>query len=115
MPVNASANDDNAAGEYIVSEARTSMFISGAVGMSERNGVLGDHDPEMRFNVIPWPAIALTKAVVISGVMSRSPWPSPVDRGLGVSAEKGAAVAGKVLAHVRSKFGSVTKRSTDTL
>lgn len=91
------------------------MFISGAVGMRERKGGLGDHDPEMRSSVMPWLTSAETKAALSSGEMSRSPLSSGSDRGFGVSAENGASVAGNVLAHVRSRFGSVTSPRTEAL
>lgn len=91
------------------------MFISGAVGMSERNGSLGDQEPDMRLSVMPCPLRADVNAEVSSGVISKSPLSSGPARGLGDSEEKGDAVSDSVLAHVSRRFGRVTSRSTEAL
>lgn len=55
------------------------------------------------------------KAFVSSGVISKSPFPSGPARGFGSVGENGASCAGNVLAHVRMRFGNVTKRRTEAL
>lgn len=50
-----------------------------------------------------------------SGVRSKSPVSSDSESGFGDAALKGCVVAGSVLAHVRSRFGSVTRRSAEAL
>ena len=98
----------------MVSEAKTRIFISGAVGMNDRNGDAGVQDPEIKFNAIPWLRCMSRKAVVKAGVMSRSP--AEEDRsGFGEVLVKGAEVAGSVLAQVRMRLGSVTRRRTREL
>ncbi len=112
----ASAKDERVEGEYMVSEAKTRIFISGAVGMNDRNGGAGVQDPETKFNVIPWLRCMSRKAAVRAGVMSRSPAEEDEDRsGFGDALVKGAEVAGSVLAQVRMRFGSVTRRRTREL
>jgi len=106
--------DDKAEGEYMVSEARTRIFISGAVGMNDRNGGAGSQDPEMKANVTPWLRSVSTKAAVRAGVISRS----PVEKersGFGDALLKGAEDAGSVLAQVKRRLGSVTRRRTAEL
>jgi len=110
----ASAKDERVEDEYMVSEAKTRIFISGAVGMNDRNGDAGVQEPEMKFNVTPWLRCISRKAAVRAGVISRSP--AEEDRsGFGEAFVKGAEVAGSVLAQVRMRLGSVTRRRTREL
>ena len=100
--------------EYMVSEAKTRIFISGAVGMNDRNGGAGVQDPDMKFNVIPWLCNMSMKAAVRAEVISRSP--AEEDRsGFGEAFVKGEEVAESVLAQVRIRLGSVTRRRTREL
>lgn len=101
-------NDDSANGEYIVSDARTRMFISGAVGISDRNGGEGYHDPEMKLRCKSCDLRAVVNAERMSGVISRSPDSSREERGFGDEGEKGGEVGGRVDAHVKRRLDSVT-------
>lgn len=110
----ASAKDEREEGEYMVSEAKTRIFISGAVGMNDRNGGAGVQDPEMKFNVMPWLRCFSRKAAIKAGVISRSP--AEEERsGFGEALVKGREVKGSVLAQVRMRLGSVTRRRTREL
>jgi hypothetical protein len=69
----------------------------------------------MKFRVNPWFESVFTNVWISSGVISRSPVSLVSVKGFGKVSENGCSVAGSVLAHVRSKFGSVTIRRAEAL
>lgn len=98
----------------MVSDASTSVFISGACSIRDVYCGAGDHDPEISVRIRFWSRKLDKKALVNAGVISRSP-DGEVARGFGEAALNGADVAPTVDAQVRSKLGSVTRRSTEAL
>jgi hypothetical protein len=107
-----------ALGEYIVSEAKTNVLISGLDGINEAKGEAGDQDPEMNVRCIDKLVNVLVKSSKKAGVISKSPGGVVEDKlcsGFGSLVENGAEVAGRVLAKVRRRFGSVTSSRTETL
>lgn len=107
-------NADKLAGEYIVSDASTSVVISGPVGTRERKLGTGAQEPEIRFRVMPWWVSAVVNALRRAGVMSKSPAEDSWS-GFGEVAEKGASVADNVDTQHKSRFGRVTRRRTEAL
>lgn len=98
----------------MVSEASTSVFISGAEGMRDAKRGEGVQEPDMRVRVRFWSRRVLRKADIRAGVISRSPV-GDVARGLGDKRENAGEVSGTVEAHVSRRLGRVTRRRTEAL
>lgn len=102
-------------GEYIVSDAKARVLMSRVTGMRDKNCSAGFQDPDIKVIWISRSCRAETKDDMREGVISRSP-DGEAWSGFGLRALNPASDEfGNDLTHVKSRFGTVARRSTEAL